>query len=192
MAARAPTGRAGAVTGEDASKNLTAPIGVLILPKAIVPKETELKGEITIGQGTVLHPSCKIIAENGPIVIGEGNIIEEKAIIRNRFPVGEDGTRKTLYIGSRNLLEAYSVVEGSVGNNNSILCKARIGPLTTISTGCVIGVMCSINSDETLAPDTIIIVHRRSCGVPPKATAYISLHSEIIRVNFLSMSFLCK
>jgi NDP-sugar pyrophosphorylase family protein len=58
--------------------------GVVILSKAIVPRETELKGEVTVGSGTVLHPSAKILALNGPIVIGEGNIIEEKVEIRNR------------------------------------------------------------------------------------------------------------
>lgn len=51
--------------------------------KAVVPRETELKGEIKIGSGTVLHPTAKILAENGPIIIGAGNLIEEKVIIRN-------------------------------------------------------------------------------------------------------------
>ena len=32
-----------------------------------------------------MHPSAKIIAEGGPIVIGEGNLIQEKAVIINRL-----------------------------------------------------------------------------------------------------------
>lgn len=36
------------------------------------------------GARTVVHPSAKILAEGGPIVIGEGNLIQEKALIVNR------------------------------------------------------------------------------------------------------------
>lgn len=34
--------------------------------------------------GTVLHPQCRVIAENGPIYIGKNNIIEENVIIFNK------------------------------------------------------------------------------------------------------------
>lgn len=43
--------------------------------------ESKLKGVITIGSMTVVHPKASIIAEAGPIVIGENNIIEEQATI---------------------------------------------------------------------------------------------------------------
>ena len=33
----------------------------------------------------MVHPSAKILAEGGPIVIGEGNLIQEKAYIVNRL-----------------------------------------------------------------------------------------------------------
>lgn len=35
------------------------------------------------GPRTVIHPKARIIAEAGPIVIGEGNLIEEQALIIN-------------------------------------------------------------------------------------------------------------
>lgn len=35
-------------------------------------------------KGTVLHPQCRVIAENGPIYIGKNNIIEENVIIFNK------------------------------------------------------------------------------------------------------------
>ncbi|GFT98516.1 hypothetical protein NPIL_298951, partial [Nephila pilipes] len=40
-------------------------------------------GEITIGSRTVIHPKAHIIAEAGPIVIGESNLIEEQVKIIN-------------------------------------------------------------------------------------------------------------
>ena len=41
-------------------------------------------GHVTIGSKTVVHPKAEIIAEDGPIVIGEGNLVEEKARIINK------------------------------------------------------------------------------------------------------------
>lgn len=37
------------------------------------------------GARTVVHPKARIIAEAGPIVIGEGNLIEEQVLIINRY-----------------------------------------------------------------------------------------------------------
>lgn len=64
-------------------------------------QDVELKGDITIGAGvyhlrrtsilsdtilgTIVHPKATIFAIAGPIVIGAGCIIEEGAIIVNRY-----------------------------------------------------------------------------------------------------------
>lgn len=37
-----------------------------------------------VGRGTIIHPSVRIIAEAGPIFIGDENIIEEQCVIVNR------------------------------------------------------------------------------------------------------------
>lgn len=55
-----------------------------IAPGAVVCEESILKGDITIGAKTIIHPRACILAEAGPIIIGEGNIIEEMATIANR------------------------------------------------------------------------------------------------------------
>uniref|UniRef100_A0A8C2R1W2 Dynactin subunit 6 n=1 Tax=Capra hircus TaxID=9925 RepID=A0A8C2R1W2_CAPHI len=54
---------------------------VKIAPGAVVCVESEIRGDVTIGPRTVIHPKARIIAEAGPIVIGEGNLIEEQALI---------------------------------------------------------------------------------------------------------------
>lgn len=58
---------------------------VKIMPGALVCEAAELRGDITIGARTVVHPKARIIAEAGPIVIGEGNLIEEQSEIVNKF-----------------------------------------------------------------------------------------------------------
>ena len=40
---------------------------------------------MNLGARTVVHPKARIIAEAGPIVIGESNLIEEQVLIINRL-----------------------------------------------------------------------------------------------------------
>ena len=49
---------------------MSSKYNIKIAPGAIVCNECELKGDITIGTKTVIHPKAKIIAESGPIIIG--------------------------------------------------------------------------------------------------------------------------
>ena len=57
---------------------------VKVTQGAVVCLEADYVGDITIGARTVIHPKARIIAEAGPIIIGEGNLIEEQAQIINR------------------------------------------------------------------------------------------------------------
>lgn len=66
--------------------------------RAVVCQDVELKGDITIGPGTVVHPKATIFAIAGPIVIGSGCIIEEAAIIVNR-------RKEVMRVGDNNLFE---------------------------------------------------------------------------------------
>ena len=65
--------------------------------------------------------------------------------------------------------------------NGIFSLSARIGHKTTLSTGCVVGVMCTVDADETLPPDTIVLGEnhsRRIADVPQ--TPPVSLHNVII------------
>jgi hypothetical protein len=66
--------------------------------RAVVCQDVELKGDITIGPGTVVHPKATIFAIAGPIIIGSGCIIEEAAIIVNR-------RKEVMRVGDNNLFE---------------------------------------------------------------------------------------
>uniref|UniRef100_A0A8C4NDS4 Dynactin subunit 6 n=1 Tax=Eptatretus burgeri TaxID=7764 RepID=A0A8C4NDS4_EPTBU len=61
---------------------------IKIAPGAVVCVESEIRGDVTIGARTVVHPKARIIAEAGPIIIGESNLIEEQVLIINRRLIG--------------------------------------------------------------------------------------------------------
>ena len=76
------------------------------------------KGQGSLGQvsavkdnlisfGSLIEPKVKaqIIAEKGPIVIGNDNLIEEGVIIKN-------SNEETLYVGNENIFEVQSQFEG--------------------------------------------------------------------------------
>merc|ERR1711970_802447 len=72
---------------------------------SVVCVEAVIVGNVQIGERSVIHPKAQIIAEKGPIVIGNDNLIEEGVIIKNVF---ED----TLFIGNENIFEVQSQFHG--------------------------------------------------------------------------------
>ncbi|KAI9309516.1 hypothetical protein BJ944DRAFT_154190, partial [Cunninghamella echinulata] len=137
-------------------------------PRTVVCQETELRGEISIGR-TVLHPQCRIIAENGPIFIGSNNIIEENCIIFNK-----------------NAAPLVIDVEGSrIGNNNIINTRGRILGNTIVGNHCVIGAACSTEINETIEDMTVIYGkqpnRRKQSSVLPGQASLHARHLDYLR-----------
>ncbi|KYN35032.1 Dynactin subunit 6 [Trachymyrmex septentrionalis] len=131
-----------------------------IAPGAVVCEESILKGDISIGAKTIIHPRACILAEAGPIIIGEGNIIEEMATITNRqLPpdASEPVTVPVQIIGNYNVFETDCVCESyKVGDNNILEAKAQVSREIELTNGCVIGAACSLTEQETIPENTIV------------------------------------
>ena len=141
---------------------------------SVVCQEAEIKGEVTIGSRTVIHPKARIIAEAGPIIIGDNNLIEEQATIVNPVSIDDgdvDQEKITMKIGSHNVFEVASQCSAvSVGDNNILEAKCKVGRQTILSHGSVIGAMCEVTSQETLPENTVVYgrcCHRRVQGERP-------------------------
>ncbi|KAF8323723.1 trimeric LpxA-like protein [Clavulina sp. PMI_390] len=120
--------------------------------KAVVCQDVDLRGDITIGSGTIVHPKVTIFAITGPIVIGSGNIIEEGAIIINR-------KKETMRIGDDNLFEIGSRVESpAVGSFNTIGTRARVHYTIRMTSNCTLGpgVLLVTAEEETLPDYTVV------------------------------------
>lgn len=87
---------------------------------AVVCVEADIQGDVEIGERTVIHPKAQIIAENGPIIIGTDNLIEECVVIRNKY-------KTPLRIGNENIFEVCSCFEGtSIYQDLDLLSYLRI------------------------------------------------------------------
>ncbi|XP_074486311.1 dynactin subunit 6-like isoform X2 [Sebastes fasciatus] len=134
---------------------------VKIAAGAVVCVESEIRGDVTIGPRTVVHPKARIIAEAGPIVIGEGNLIEEQALIINGYPENitpeSEVEPKTMTIGMNNVFEVGCVSQAlKIGDNNVIESKADVGRNMILTSGCIIGAFCQVNTCEVIPENTVI------------------------------------
>ncbi|XP_011615190.1 dynactin subunit 6 isoform X1 [Takifugu rubripes] len=132
---------------------------------AVVCVESEIRGDVTIGARTVVHPKARIIAEAGPIVIGEGNLIEEQVLIINSYPENikpdmEDVEPKTMVIGTNNVFEVGCATPVSqalkIGDNNVIEAKADLGRNVILTSGCIVGACCQVNTCEVMPENTVV------------------------------------
>ena len=107
-------------------------MALTIAPGAIVCNESHLVGEVSIGSRTVVHPKAQIIAEAGPIIIGENNIIEERAkIINAKDPNSTNDTTRVMIIGSNNVFEVDCVSYAlKIGDSNNLEAKSVVGQST--------------------------------------------------------------
>ncbi|XP_010573903.1 PREDICTED: dynactin subunit 6 [Haliaeetus leucocephalus] len=117
---------------------------------------------LSSGPRTVIHPKARIIAEAGPIVIGEGNLIEEQALIINGYPENitpetEEVEPKPMVIGTNNVFEVGCYSQAmKVGDNNVIESKAFVGRNVILTSGCIIGACCNVNTYEVIPENTVI------------------------------------
>lgn len=140
-----------------------------IMPKAIVCEcdESVFIGDITISGGCIVHPRVTIIAEAGPIIIGENCLIEEYATIIHRGSIEIDAEPSAkppvLLIGSNNVFEVGCTIEATkIGEKNVFEGKSTVSSGVTITNNCIIGAGCHLKGEQTLPENTII--HSRSCS----------------------------
>ncbi|XP_046343919.1 dynactin subunit 6-like [Haliotis rufescens] len=157
---------------------------VKIAPGAVICDECELVGDITIGTRTVIHPKARIIAEAGPIIIGEFNIVEELVEIVNRCEE-KDHNQQVMIIGNNNVFEVSAHVESmKIGDHNIVESKAKVGRQVELTSGCIVGGLCHVTSNEKLPENTVI--HGSNCERrtqrerPPAQTLQIDFLAKIL------------
>uniref|UniRef100_A0A8C0BQ16 Dynactin subunit 6 n=5 Tax=Telluraves TaxID=3073808 RepID=A0A8C0BQ16_9AVES len=156
-----PVPAAGKPTAGPGSQPRNRPrAGALLLSPTTSPLRSA--GCSSSGPRTVIHPKARIIAEAGPIVIGEGNLIEEQALIINGYPENitpetEEVEPKPMVIGTNNVFEVGCYSQAmKVGDNNVIESKAFVGRNVILTSGCIIGACCNVNTYEVIPENTVI------------------------------------
>ncbi|KAE9986130.1 hypothetical protein EG328_006392 [Venturia inaequalis] len=109
---------------------------------------------ISIFANVILHPYAKIISSEGPVDIGEGSMVWERAIVGIDGAGGlEAGSEvKATLLGKNVVIETGAIVEAGVviGDGTLVEGLARIGE------GSVIGNYCKIMTQMSLPPGSVL------------------------------------
>lgn len=176
----------GIINNYSVDKAMSAKSSVKIAPGAVVCNECELKGDITIGSMTIIHPRASIIAEAGPIIIGENNLIEEQARIINKIiPGSSSSSTPVLIIGSNNVFEVDCHSEArKIGDNNILEAKSFVSHDVEITNGCIIGAACTLTCSEVLPENTVIYgkecLRRQQMDRPPTQTLQLDYLTKVL------------
>lgn len=141
---------------------------VKIAATAIVCEEAILEGDITIGENTIVHPKCSILATGGPIVIGDGNVLEEGVVIENVSPLNQvieeaveiqaATEQPVMTIGNGNLFQAgCSIRARLIGNDNLFEPKCHLAINSIITSACIIGARVEILPAQSIEDSTILV-----------------------------------
>merc|ERR1711879_67270 len=150
--------------------------------KPLIIKSSRLisakKFEIKIGNGCVIHPEAEINALNGPIIIGERNIIEERAKIINE-------NAEPLIVGNDNVFEVQCDCRAAkVGSNCIIGTQSKISSTVTISNGVTLAMRSKINpkSPVTIPTNTSI---RGENSEHWRTVKHVQLPTQVHQIDYL-------
>ena len=153
---------------------------VTISSGAIVCNESTIVGDVSIGTRTVVHPKAQIIAEAGPIIIGENNLIEERARIVNTAS-GDGETTPVMIIGNSNVFEVDCCSNAlKIGDNNVLESKSYVGRATELSNGCIVGAGCKVMTTEVLPENCVIHGSRNDRRIQSDKPAPQNLQIEFL------------
>lgn len=110
-----------------------------IHPTAHIADKASVTGTypITVGASAVIHPFARLVSARGPIEVGDGAVVWERACVGEVGGAKETVTR----LGRNVVVEGNGVVEAGadVGEGTVVEVGARVGG------GCVIGEVSSVS-----------------------------------------------
>eukprot|EP00026_Physarum_polycephalum_P015094 Phypoly_transcript_15704.p1 GENE.Phypoly_transcript_15704~~Phypoly_transcript_15704.p1 ORF type:complete len:233 (+),score=49.95 Phypoly_transcript_15704:87-701(+) len=152
-----------------------------VVRRTIICQDANLVGSVSVGEGCILHPKCNILAEGGPIVIGENNIVEELVTIVNK-------SSSVLRIGSNNLFEVGAHIEcKQVGNNNVIETKGVLGKDSVVGDGCTVCAGARLPEAAQLANGTVLYSPSLSYNVPEAPDMHLTLHTRHLEILYKTL-----
>lgn len=119
----------------------------------ILPADTDVRGRVTIGAGTVVHPRAKIDATLGPITVGENCLLEEHVHLIS--------TDKGMTIGDGNVFRVHAHVSSpQIGNCNVFETGCHVSDSQTISNFCILSAGCKLghsDHEHSMLPERTVV-----------------------------------
>lgn len=163
------------------------PPPLTISPSAIISDKAILSGThpIAIADDAMIHPFARLDSSRGPIAIGAGALVWERAVVGGVSPKkkpSQGGPRRDTDEAEEDVDEddilATIVDDGaSLETHCHVSCGAKIGAHATVGTNASIGVRARIGAYATVAPYTAVRADER---VEEFATVFV-LDGRVIK-----------
>mmetsp|Transcript_54377 Transcript_54377/g.124740 ORF Transcript_54377/g.124740 Transcript_54377/m.124740 type:complete len:158 (-) Transcript_54377:131-604(-) len=103
--------------------------------EAVVCSGAVLQGDVTVGDGSIIHPLAELRANGGAIVIGANCVVEERVQILS-------SAGSITSIGDFCHLEVYAVVQpgAQLGRGCLVECRGMVPEGCNLQAGCCVGV----------------------------------------------------
>jgi len=152
---------------------------------ACIWKDVRFKGEIIIGDRTMMGPGCHCISNGGPIKIGAQNVFTECVQIINK---SED---QPMEIGNLNLFETGAKIEArKVGSYNLFGAKSYVMAGCTVGNGCVIGPRVQVVKNSNVSDFTIMagnnLIHTQK-AIKHRNSLYVQKMVKLLTRQFKKM-----
>lgn len=96
---------------------------------------------VTLGANTVVHPRAVFAATNGPIHIGENNLIEELVRFEN---LGNSGGAMEIS-GFNHFHPGAKIMAKEIGERNVFESFSEVGKDASVGSGCVVGSLAAVD-----------------------------------------------
>lgn len=151
------TARPDLTSRSSTSKPPTPPLSTT--PTTLISASAHLTGThpITLGSKTILQLRTRLTSTYGPICIGDGCIISERASIGLLSPLQNEKDPKGITLSPGVLIETCAVVEAaSIGPYTIIEAGAKIGKGTVIGANSKVCAGVEIGEDKLVEDDTVV------------------------------------
>ncbi|KAJ5203395.1 hypothetical protein N7449_005474 [Penicillium cf. viridicatum] len=134
-------------------------------PTATIADTVVFQGRhpVTIGAGTVIHPRAKFYAYEGPIVVDDGCIISEKAVI-GAPPTSSRSPSPSRPASTTPTESGASTPEPRKETSTRISYFVTVGPLATVEPGAHIHSSATIEALATIRRGADIGAHSKVCS----------------------------
>ncbi|OII74837.1 uncharacterized protein cubi_02969 [Cryptosporidium ubiquitum] len=146
---------------------------------SLICLESNIVGNVELGEGCVVHPSALIDGGVGGIVMGKNNIIEDSVKIVNE-------NINKMCIGSNNWFHVRCEINNtlSIGDNNSFEIGSKVNQNTKVGNNCVVSLNSNLPPNFEIYDNMCVAVIGDSLiHTVNKTTPNQHLHEQI---NFLN------
>jgi len=152
---------------------------------AFVHPSAHIRGDVEIGEYSIIWPGASIAGDDGLIRIGNCVMIEDNAVIHGgSYDHWKEGRKSLLEIG-----DFVTIGHSAVVHSNRIGSRVLIGMNSTVLSHTEIGDYCVVAAGTVVPEGTVVPDRSLAAGNPAKVIPLAQKHVDMFSGNEDNLSF---